>query len=58
MQLDLETGQVLREIDLRDVHAANPEISIFTPRRSVSTGQWLNDPIHKIVTESIQPGKP
>ena len=47
MQLDLATGEVLKEIKLGDVHAANPDISIFTPRRSISGGRWLNDPIHK-----------
>ena len=47
VQLGLETGEILRQFTLRDIHLANPDVSIFTPRRSISTGQWLHDPIHK-----------
>ena len=47
MQLDLANGEVLREISLQDIHNANPDVSIFTPRRRISAGQWLADPIHK-----------
>ncbi len=46
-QVDLATGEVIRTITLQQIHQANSEISIFTPRRRISSGQWLSDPIHK-----------
>jgi outer membrane protein assembly factor BamB len=47
VQLNLESGEILKEISLHEIHLANPGISIFTPRRSISKGQWMHDPIHK-----------
>ena len=53
VQLELESGDILREISLQDIHNANPDISIFTPRRRVSAGRWLTDPIHKNDIEAL-----
>ena len=53
VELDQLTGKVIREISLIDIHNSNPDISIFTPRRRVSSGFWLDDPIHKNDIESL-----
>ncbi len=53
MNLDPETGEVLQTISLTDVRLANPELSIFSPRRDLRHGKWHYDPIHKNDIEAL-----
>ncbi len=53
MQLDPETGTVLRSITLGELHSANPGLSLFSVRRDLSNGVWHYDPIHKNDIESL-----
>ncbi len=46
-EIDRETGKLLRTISFVDMHRANPDLAIFTPRRDHSRGRWLQDPVHK-----------
>ena len=55
VQINIDTGEIMREISLKDIQAANPENSIFSHRRRVSQGQWLHDPIHKNDLEPLPP---
>jgi hypothetical protein len=47
MQLDPETGSILRSISLGDVQFANSGLSLFGVRRNLDSGVWDYDPIHK-----------
>ena len=47
VQLDFDTGEILDTITHQQVHRANPDISIFTPRRRIHKGNWLSDPFHE-----------
>ena len=53
MQLDPNSGAVLNTISLTDVRQANPDLSIFSPRRDLGNGKWHYDPIHKNDIESL-----
>jgi hypothetical protein len=54
-EIDYQTGKVIREINIKDIQEANLDNSIFTPRRKVSGGYWLPDPIHKNDIEPLSP---
>ena len=53
MQLDPESGAILKTISLEQLHRANPDLSVFTMRRDLSNGVWHYDPIHKNDIESL-----
>ena len=55
-QVDINSGEILREFSIKEIHKANPEKSIFNHRRRISIGQWLHDPIHKNDIEVLSPG--
>jgi DNA-binding beta-propeller fold protein YncE len=46
IELDPENGEVTREISLNDIHLSNPDIAVFTPKRSLRTSKWYHDPVH------------
>jgi hypothetical protein len=46
IELDSGNGKVTREISLNDIHLANPDIAVFTPKRSLRTSKWYHDPVH------------
>ena len=56
VQVDVETGDVIRQIAMADIIAKNPEIDILGPRRIHSNdpggnsrntvGRWMDDPFH------------
>ena len=56
MELDPQTGNVVRTISLNDIHLANPSLSLFTPRRNLRDGVWHYDPIHKNDIEALETG--
>ena len=45
VQLDVDSGEVLDEISINELHLANPGIAIFTPRRSLRVSKWYHDPV-------------
>jgi hypothetical protein len=53
MQLDPDTGHVLREISLNQLFEENPETTIFSVRRHLANGGWHYDPIHKNDIEAL-----
>ncbi len=55
VHLDLTSGAVTREISLNDIHLANPDIAVFTPRRSLRVSKWYHDPVHLNDVEPLRP---
>ncbi len=51
--LDQDSGQVQKEIGLNDIHLANPELAVLTPRRSLRTSKWYHDPVHSADVEPL-----
>ncbi len=53
-EIDIDTGKILRQISLSEISRANPDISIFTTRRLVSTGKTLASPYHANDVEPLK----
>jgi hypothetical protein len=51
--LDAMSGERLRTITLNDIHLANPDIAVFTPRRSLRVSKWYHDPVHASDVEPL-----
>ena len=52
VSLDAGSGERLRTITLNEIHLANPDVAVFTPRRSLRVSKWYHDPVH---TSDVEP---
>jgi hypothetical protein len=53
LKLNSKDGAVMKNITWDDIHKANPDIAVFTPRRSLRTGVWYHNPIGLVDVEAL-----